>query len=435
MGETPMFEEKDNLDTAKMDVGKLMEKVRASVADKISRGVYTDEEIQDISRMELSLKERTDFGMEMEETISWLHANWNPNSPYRITSHRPFLGKILVPLKKILRIIFKPFSYMVLLKQTDINMRITQLLASSLPSLRDDHNGLEQRFEDLLLKYYELLKKHQELFRRFENMTAGIHKKGDQTAAQGRITTSVDRSRKEPSFVPSGGMDFTGYLSFEDRHRGPSHEIKEKQKDYLKYFRDKTGVLDAGCGRGEFLELLSESGVESYGVDTSREMADVCLKKGLKVMVADANTHLHGLEDNSLGGIFAAQLVEHLTPSQLQDFVRLAWSKLSPGGCLVIETINPACLSTFAGPVYLDLTHTKPIHPEAARFLLQAVGFSSVELVYRSPFPQEMKLKEVDLFHRLQRFEDALLNVVNDNFNQLNELIYGFQDYAAIAVK
>jgi SAM-dependent methyltransferase len=225
------------------------------------------------------------------------------------------------------------------------------------------------------------------------------------------------------------------YLAFEDRHRGPSRDIKDKQRDYLQYFRGSGRVLDAGCGRGEFLELLAEAGIDAYGVEASPQMAALCREKGMAVEVDDINAHLAGLPDDSLGGIFSAQVVEHLTTEAVLEFVRLARAKLVPGGRLVIETLNPACVAVHTGALYLDLSHTKPVHPEAMRFLLEAAPFAGVQLLWRSPFPEELRLKEGRFFYQLQKFEEALLGLVNENFRRLNYLIYGYQDYAVVGTK
>ena len=160
-------------------------------------------------------------------------------------------------------------------------------------------------------------------------------------------------------------------------------------------FKDREPVLDIGCGRGEFLELLKEAGIQASGVDTNQEMIRHCRSKGLEASSGDGLTYLKGLSDQSLGGIFLSQVIEHLAPEALRELVRVGFAKLRPGGILMAETINPQCLSTFSGAFYLDLSHKNPIHPEAARYLLESLGFRQVELLYVSPFPEEMKLKEM----------------------------------------
>ena len=158
---------------------------------------------------------------------------------------------------------------------------------------------------------------------------------------------------------------------------------------------------------------------------------------GLKVwrpVPGDGLAYLKGLSDQSLGGIFLSQVIEHLDPEALRELVRVSFAKLRPGGILLAETINPQCLSTFSGAFYLDLSHKNPIHPEAARYLLESLGFRQVELLYVSPFPEEMKLKEM-VRREDDSYEDELGRILNENVRSLNALLYGFQDYAVLGYK
>jgi SAM-dependent methyltransferase len=136
-------------------------------------------------------------------------------------------------------------------------------------------------------------------------------------------------------------------------------------------------VLDVGCGRGEFLDLLAERGIAGRGVDLNHEMAELCRARGLDVTEADAVGYLSGLPDASLGGIFAAQVVEHLEPGYLLRFLELAFHKLRPGGRIVLETLNPACWVAFFESYIRDITHRWPLHPDTLKYLVTASGFTS----------------------------------------------------------
>jgi len=116
----------------------------------------------------------------------------------------------------------------------------------------------------------------------------------------------------------------------------------------------------------EFLELLREEGIPASGVDLDAEMAACARAKGLDAVTGDLFAHLEALPDASLGGVFAAQVVEHLTTAELVALVRLARAKLAPGGRFLAETVNPTCLATFAGAFYLDLTTHPPDPPRGA---------------------------------------------------------------------
>jgi hypothetical protein len=169
-------------------------------------------------------------------------------------------------------------------------------------------------------------------------------------------------------------------------------------------------------------------------VDTNQEMVHLCKAKGLEVIHGDGLVYLKSQTDQSLGGIFLSQVIEHLDPETLRDLVRVSFAKLYPGGILLAETINPQCLSTFSGAFYLDLSHNNPIHPEAARYLWESVGFRRVELLYIAPFPEEMKLKEMAR-REDDSYEDELARVINENTRHLNDLLYGFQDYSVLGYK
>ena len=149
--------------------------------------------------------------------------------------------------------------------------------------------------------------------------------------------------------------------------------------------RAPSDVLDIGCGRGEFLELLAGAGVSARGIDLNHEMAETCRARGLDVTEADAVGYLSALPDGSLGGLFAAQVVEHLQPAYLLAFLELAFHKLRPGGRLVLETLNPACWVAFFESYIRDITHVWPLHPETLQYLVVASGFTSADIEYRSP--------------------------------------------------
>ena len=138
-------------------------------------------------------------------------------------------------------------------------------------------------------------------------------------------------------------LDSYKYVGFEDQFRGSQHDIRERVAAYVPLFEGASDVLDVGCGRGEFLDLLRAAGISARGIDLNDEMAAVCRERGLDATAGDALSYLLSLPDGSLGGLFAAQVVEHLEPDYLMRFLDAAYHKLRPGSKIVLETINPAC--------------------------------------------------------------------------------------------
>jgi SAM-dependent methyltransferase len=175
-----------------------------------------------------------------------------------------------------------------------------------------------------------------------------------------------------------GATALPDYFAFEAKLRGSSADVRERQRVYVDDFRDASPVLDVGCGRGEFLGLLREAGVEARGIDADADMVAYARGEGLEVEQADALAYLEGVPEGSLGGIFAAQVVEHLPPAALFRVLELAARSLRPGGVLVAETINP--LSPLALRSYFaDLTHAQPLVPETLALLARQAGFREVE--------------------------------------------------------
>jgi len=171
------------------------------------------------------------------------------------------------------------------------------------------------------------------------------------------------------------------YFAFEARMRGSTADVRERQRPYIELFVDAAPVLDVGCGRGEFLALLRESGIDGRGLDADADMVEFARGEGLDVVQADALEYLESLPDDSLGGMFAAQVVEHLPPAALLRLLELAAAKLRPGGPLVAETINP--LSPLALRNYFaDLTHAQPLVPETLALLARRAGFVRVDVRY-----------------------------------------------------
>ncbi len=232
------------------------------------------------------------------------------------------------------------------------------------------------------------------------------------------------------------------YVAFEDQFRGSVDDVRAKLGAYLPLFDGASNVLDVGCGRGEFLTLLRAAGVSARGIDINGEMIAAARERGLDAEVADALAYLQSQGDESVGGIFAAQVIEHLEPSYLMRLLETAFHKLRPGSPIVIETINPACWLAFFSSYLRDPTHVRPIHPETLEYLTRASGFARVSIRYSAPVADDTRMKHVDLPADILASSDptarALVEaarVVNVNAGILNNLAFSYHDYAVIGYR
>lgn len=253
-----------------------------------------------------------------------------------------------------------------------------------------------------------------------------------------RIVASESGTEGSPNLPPAqdpvansfarGGIDSFKYVGFEDQFRGSATAIRQRLEDYLPLFAGQQDVLDIGCGRGEFLDLLRQHGVRARGLDINHEMVEVCRQRGLEASEGDALGYLRGVPDESLGGVFAAQVVEHLEPEYLVALLQRMYEVLAPGGVLALETVNVACWFAFFQSYVRDITHVRPLHPETLAYFVRASGFPQVDVQYRSPYPDAHKLQHVP-------GGDALHYTVNANVDKLNSLLFTHLDYAVIARK
>ena len=178
-------------------------------------------------------------------------------------------------------------------------------------------------------------------------------------------------------------------------------------------------VLDLGCGRGEWLELLGEQGFTAAGVDLNVCMIEECRVRGLPAQAANALEHLVSLPAESVGAVSAFHLIEHLPADLLLRFFRECRRVLQPGGLAIFETPNPYNLVVGAAQFYDDHTHQRPLPPNSTRFLVEQAGFARVDILPLHP-------------------RDDADKVHGDGTNQelverFNELFYGPQDYAILA--
>jgi SAM-dependent methyltransferase len=265
----------------------------------------------------------------------------------------------------------------------------------------------------------------------------------DRRTLFGSVPLQPDESSRSVRRPPnqSTSSDYR-YLAFEDEFRGSPESVNARLRQYLPIFAGRTDIVDLGCGRGELLTALREAGVPAVGVDANADMVAAARERGLHVIHGDALEYLSFLPDETVGGIVATQMIEHLEPANLVRLVDLAGRKLRPGAPIVLETINPACWLAFFSSYMRDLTHVRPIHPETLQYLLRASRFEHVELKYSAPVPDHVKMKTIDLPDGVESSSDPcavaitrVAHAVNANAVVLNNLMFTHMDYAAVAYR
>jgi O-antigen chain-terminating methyltransferase len=179
-------------------------------------------------------------------------------------------------------------------------------------------------------------------------------------------------------------------------------------------------VLDLGCGRGEWLELLRQEGIAARGVDANRLQVAECRERQLAAEQAEPLDYLARVPDGSLGAVTALRLVERLPIRQLVRLLDQVARVLRPGGTAIFETPNPDNLLVACRDFYQDPGRRHPIPSETLRFLVESRGLEPVEVLFLNSSDPSAQVPEDDGSALARRF---------------NRYFYGPRDYAVVGRK
>jgi len=396
---------------------------------------------QNMSRPESSLKphEEIDMVSEIQPELAHIKSEWDiQNKSYQIHSHRPLLGKALVKGREIVHGEVQRYVDPTIIKQMEFNRNVSSILEQMVSRTKNIQKDLEDARTKIKSQIEEMdasIDQNIETMidRKIDHLLGEMQEEIENKA----WLASILERRKASDIIPDkdqAGNLGINYFLFEERFRGLRSEVSEKQQRFVHFFRRCKNVLDIGCGRGEFLELLQKNSVEAKGIDIDPDMVSYCTSRGLNAELIDAISYLEKMEDKSLDGIFLDQVVEHLEPEYLIKLLDLCHRKLNYGYFIIIETVNPLSLFSFIN-FYIDMTHIKPVHPDTLKFLLTAVGFRGARAQFFAPVADERRLKRLETDALAAAEQKRRIEIYNQNTDILNDILFGPQDYAIIGKK
>ena len=270
------------------------------------------------------------------------------------------------------------------------------------------------------------------LFSALDNLEGMIKRlTNNQESKQNQVNSNVSNDNLS-------NIDYS-YLFLENRYRGSSEEIKVKVKKYADIIKtidcQNKNVVEIGAGRGELLELLGEENINAVGVETDSGMCEVLKEKKLEYVNQDGLSYLKTLKDNSVSCIIAIQVIEHLSFDYINALMKESYRVLQNGGKLIFETINPLSFYALTQNFFKDYTHKWPIHPDVIKYFSKLEGFSGVDILKLSEVSENEKLSMLTTDEAMIPSMVEFISKYNKNVEKLNNLLYGFQDYALIAKK
>ncbi|MBD2577183.1 class I SAM-dependent methyltransferase [Oscillatoria sp. FACHB-1406] len=418
---------------SEINVDELMEQVREEVARRKSKQITSnDTSIGDNSLLARSLSMSRFESLLEDARINSQNLEKLPNKFNRFPFNQEKIRKTLL---KLYNFTFK--------KQQVVNQDLIEAIGEleriaseknrALEQKHEQrHQALEQRHQALEQRHQALEQRHQALEQKLNHQIKALQLelshsqrayadllKSLRSQTGGEATTSSVSSS-------SAGEDHlldAFYVAFEERFRGSYNAIAERLAVYLPYIEranpaQANEILDLGCGRGEWLELLQNKGYKAKGIDLNQVMLEECRSRNLEVYEADAIAHLRNLPDNSLSAVTGFHIIEHLPFPALLRLLQETLRVLQPGGVAIFETPNPQNVLVSSRTFYLDPTHRNPLPGELVQFVLDNAGFDAVEILPLHPYNAALKIEGAE--ELTQRF---------------NEYFYGPQDYAVIGYK
>ena len=289
---------------------------------------------------------------------------------------------------------------------------------------REQVEHLLSEHQAVVKKLYSYREELVDVERRLAMLRADLRKKElNSEAARRKGQNQEEPLSRASAHAEDDGFTDALYASFEDLFRGTRSDIKSRQTIYLDEMRaiqagtELRPILDIGCGRGEWLELLREQNLRAHGVDVNATMVERCHSLNLEVTLSDALEYLRKLPANSVGAITLFHIVEHLPTAVAINLLDEIYRVLHRDGEVILETPNPANLIVAGCNFYMDPTHRNPIPSPLLKFIVEARGFSDLRVLPLHPMWEYLSLSDA------QRSE------------KINQLLYGPQDYAVIGRK
>jgi hypothetical protein len=136
----------------RVDVAKVMARIREKIRGRRDLGLYTDEEVEELTALRLqAFADDAGIDPDLLARLMAPNHNWNISTDYRIETHRVGLGgRLVVLLKKLVRPFVRLYTDQPLSRQAQINLYLHYLchnLVRELVRLQIEHAALRNRLD------------------------------------------------------------------------------------------------------------------------------------------------------------------------------------------------------------------------------------------------------------------------------------------------
>jgi 2-polyprenyl-3-methyl-5-hydroxy-6-metoxy-1,4-benzoquinol methylase len=169
----------------------------------------------------------------------------------------------------------------------------------------------------------------------------------------------------------------------ENIEKGYKTFYKFYKHNYLKYVpKNKDAkVLVVSCGPGYFVNLLNAEGyIHVLGIDSFAEKVEYAQKRQLHCQHAEVFPFLQDRE-SEFDLIFCEQELNHLTKTEIVQFLQLCMQSLKPDGVLITHVLNGANPITGAEALAQNFDHYNTFTEYTFRQVLEHTHFADVRVV------------------------------------------------------
>lgn len=156
-------------------------------------------------------------------------------------------------------------------------------------------------------------------------------------------------------------------------------------------------VLDVGCGTGQIVKFLNDSGFDAYGCDVSKIAVKMGRKLNGRKKIVHATASKLPFKDRTFDLVISISMIEHITQNQVTKFLQESKRVLRSGGYIFLVTPN------FATPLrslqrehwggYADPTHINFYTPNSLATTLKQHEFSRINVNIGIPYKRSIGKK------------------------------------------
>ena len=224
------------------------------------------------------------------------------------------------------------------------------------------------------------------------------------------------------------------------RAAGCSPEMREfRMKQFSEWINEfqlqNAKILEVGCGKGEYLEIMREAGGKVYGTEHLEESVRVCREHNLNVEQIYFEHGNEKLKNGPFGGFFILNWLEHIP--DLGSFLKAVRENLEDNAAGLIEVPDFNMMVKRGDIADFTADHLYYFDEDSFCSMLQNNGFDVIAcktVWHDCNISVEVRKRSVNRLHRFDENRQILLDNINHFLNRYERVAIWGASHTALAV-